>query len=87
MGSSRNGGDCVARAGPELHDFVDSAFIVKGAKRMPKLFQIENYTTREWVQVEAENLEEACKKLGWKIEDAYVRSANVVIPREQRLGW
>ena len=54
---------------------------------MPRLFQIENYTTREWREVEAENIGEACKKLGWKIEDAYVRSSNLVIPRKDRLGW
>lgn len=48
---------------------------------MVKLFEIENLITREWHQVEAETLEEACKKVGWKVEDSYFHRANVVIPR------
>ena len=51
------------------------------------MFQIENYVTREWKEAEAETFEEACKKLGWKVEDGYLHRINVSIPRKERLGW
>ena len=53
----------------------------KEADKVVKSFEIENLITREWHQVEAETLEEACKKVGWKVEDSYFHRANVVIPR------
>lgn len=51
------------------------------------IYSLENFTTREFHEVEADSLEEACKKLGWKPEDAYVHRINVVASRRDRLGW
>jgi hypothetical protein len=52
-----------------------------------KIFQVENLVTREWHEIEADSFEQACEKLGWKVEDSYFHRVNVIIPRKERLGW